>query len=369
MLGDGSSIEANFRNGEINGRGLRRWPDGTTYSGEFRDGEFWGQGELIRPSGERYEGDFQANQRHGEGELVNPDGTVYQGLFSRHRKSGQGTEYYVDGSIFQGIWVSGEKEGAGRLEFPTGETLVGTWSAGSLVGSPVFTDVNAHFEYRGTWSEVGRPVESVSGPLQLQLPGLETLEPEIAATINFSESGSMIDASAGEACTGWKCAIRNKAGETPPETGRVIQVKATLAVIETDGACCAASIPQEPESERPITWREVQAFIPAGESVAAPESTASLSQSSTGSDPGLEHFLTIAADQINLPVDEQGSISLKGFKITDIAPNGIYRLLFQDATPFGAGSLSQGFAPFPDSEIVMRLADGGKNKKKKKKKK
>ena len=46
-MGDGSVFEGPFVKGEIEGRGLRRWPDGSTYSGWFKSGEMDGQGSAL----------------------------------------------------------------------------------------------------------------------------------------------------------------------------------------------------------------------------------------------------------------------------------------------------------------------------------
>ena len=43
---DGSRYEGEFLDGEITGKGERRYPDGSVYTGEFRLGEKHGYGEM-----------------------------------------------------------------------------------------------------------------------------------------------------------------------------------------------------------------------------------------------------------------------------------------------------------------------------------
>ena len=68
-LGDGSTIEATFMDGEISGQGLRRWPDGRTYTGNFHNGELHGEGTMVTSDGSTYSGEYRNNRRHGAGEL------------------------------------------------------------------------------------------------------------------------------------------------------------------------------------------------------------------------------------------------------------------------------------------------------------
>lgn len=63
---DGGSYEGEFVDGEISGRGEKRWPDGTVYNGEFAKGERHGYGEITYgKAGEWYKGDWRLNVREG----------------------------------------------------------------------------------------------------------------------------------------------------------------------------------------------------------------------------------------------------------------------------------------------------------------
>ena len=51
LLKDGSHYEGNFQDGEINGKGERKYADGTVYKGEFKQGEKHGYGECQYAKG------------------------------------------------------------------------------------------------------------------------------------------------------------------------------------------------------------------------------------------------------------------------------------------------------------------------------
>lgn len=81
-----STIEGNFVDGEIEGRGSKQWVDGRRYEGDFSRGEACGEGWFKSPSGESYVGTWAQNKRHGHGQLVLPNGQgTYTGEFRRHR--------------------------------------------------------------------------------------------------------------------------------------------------------------------------------------------------------------------------------------------------------------------------------------------
>ena len=44
---DGGCYEGEFLNGEITGKGFRKWHDGSTYEGDFFEGEKHGQGKIT----------------------------------------------------------------------------------------------------------------------------------------------------------------------------------------------------------------------------------------------------------------------------------------------------------------------------------
>ena len=150
-LGDGSSYEGNFLNGEMTGIGLRRWADGSTYSGSFKFGEMEGEGLYISNTGEKYEGTMKNNQRHGDGELTKASGDVYQGEFHTNRPHGKGTEYLASGEVYTGDFIRGVRQGQGEMTYLGGQKYQGSWVNGGKHGEGVFEDSKTGYTYTGKW--------------------------------------------------------------------------------------------------------------------------------------------------------------------------------------------------------------------------
>ena len=75
---DGTYYEGEFYQGEINGKGERRYNDGSIYKGEFRQGEKDGYGEIqYTKTGEWYKGEWLLNVRQGQGTLFTKDRNTY----------------------------------------------------------------------------------------------------------------------------------------------------------------------------------------------------------------------------------------------------------------------------------------------------
>ena len=63
---DGSSVEANFVDGEIQGQGIKMWADGRRYEGEFLNGELHGEGTLYNTrTKEKCQGTWKNNKMEG----------------------------------------------------------------------------------------------------------------------------------------------------------------------------------------------------------------------------------------------------------------------------------------------------------------
>lgn len=134
-IGD-SVYEGEFQNGEIEGTGLRRWPDGSSYSGQFHRGEMHGEGVFLSSSGEKYDGQWRANQRCGTGELIYATGDVFTGEFANHKPHGHGRLVFArSGDAYDGEWQNGEMNGAGVLADHNGDALYeGEWLDGQREG-------------------------------------------------------------------------------------------------------------------------------------------------------------------------------------------------------------------------------------------
>ncbi|KAG7392679.1 hypothetical protein PHYPSEUDO_015067 [Phytophthora pseudosyringae] len=164
-MGDGTTYEGEFVDGEIEGVGLKRWPDGSSYSGQFHQGEMHGEGVYLSAKGERYEGHWENNQRCGHGVLQLPNGDLYSGNFAAHRPNGRGTMAYVtSGHVYDGEWVAGARCGTGLLRDASGNRLFeGHWSSDHRHGDGIGTlsivnnaheadnEVSSSLWYRGRW--------------------------------------------------------------------------------------------------------------------------------------------------------------------------------------------------------------------------
>lgn len=68
---DGSYYSGEFKEGEINGQGIRKYEDGTEYVGLFAMGEKNGYGEIVYGKHNwkehSYKGDWKMNVRSGYG--------------------------------------------------------------------------------------------------------------------------------------------------------------------------------------------------------------------------------------------------------------------------------------------------------------
>ncbi|CAN0145422.1 unnamed protein product [Scytosiphon promiscuus] len=130
-----STFEGSFVDGEIEGRGVKRWEDGRRYEGSFQRGEASGEGHFTSPSGESYVGTWAQNRRHGQGKLVLPSGQgSYTGEFQRHRYHGDGQLLLAGGFQYSGQFLDGSPHGLGAVVYPGGSTFKGPFKAGEKSG-------------------------------------------------------------------------------------------------------------------------------------------------------------------------------------------------------------------------------------------
>ena len=80
-MADGSRMEGNFLNGELNGRGTAFLPDGSRMEGNSLNGELNGRGTAFLPDGLRMEGSFLNGELNGRGTVFLPDGSRMEGNF------------------------------------------------------------------------------------------------------------------------------------------------------------------------------------------------------------------------------------------------------------------------------------------------
>ena len=97
---EGSVYEGSFKNGLRNGLGKYTMPDGFTYEGEWKDDQIQGKGVARYPTGQIFEGSFEQGVPDGEGTMTFSDGTKYEGSWLDGKMEGDGVLSMTDGSIF-----------------------------------------------------------------------------------------------------------------------------------------------------------------------------------------------------------------------------------------------------------------------------
>jgi hypothetical protein len=108
---DGTIIAGDFKDGEITGRAIKKYPAEhkyIMYQGEFVDGEFNGYGKLSYNSSlksqtdQEYVGTFSLNSRQGKGKLTKKNGDVYDGEFKSNHPNGLTHVYFANGDKYEG---------------------------------------------------------------------------------------------------------------------------------------------------------------------------------------------------------------------------------------------------------------------------
>ncbi|XP_075244368.1 uncharacterized protein LOC142338478 [Convolutriloba macropyga] len=168
-LKDGTTIEGNFTNGEINGHFVKRWLDPgrkqLQYNGQFLKGDQHGKGVLRFRDGSHYKGDFSYNQMHGKGVLTQLDGT-YRGSFTHNCKEGRGTFCFTNESwLYHGLWKQDKYHGDGRLIYEGQTVFEGEFLEGSAKFKPsrITLDKNMMKVTRGSPLELRASIDDVRG--------------------------------------------------------------------------------------------------------------------------------------------------------------------------------------------------------------
>lgn len=118
--------------GTATGIGLWEYANGP-YCGEYRNGEANGYGYKRYDDGDKYIGYWKEDSLHGQGRFEWADGDIYDGEYENGSKSGYGTYYWPDGDWFEGEWENDRRNGRGTYHWADGSSRVGTWQNGELV--------------------------------------------------------------------------------------------------------------------------------------------------------------------------------------------------------------------------------------------
>ena len=120
---EGSVYEGSFKNGLRNGLGKYTMPDGFKYEGEWKDDQIQGKGVARYPTGQIYEGFFKQGVPNGEGTMTFSDGTKYKGTWLDGKMEGDGTLTMTDGSVFKGKFSKNNRSGYGEMNYTDGSIL------------------------------------------------------------------------------------------------------------------------------------------------------------------------------------------------------------------------------------------------------
>jgi|JI10StandDraft_1071094.scaffolds.fasta_scaffold627377_1 hypothetical protein len=129
---DKKVYNGDYRNKNMNGQGVLRWPNGEVYSGRFVDGKYQGKGKFTWPNNDQYSGDWYNDKMHGKGIFEWAEGTRHEGEYKDGKKEGYGIMKWKNGSEYQGQWANGVQHGEGIYIKSDGKKRHGVWTNGVI---------------------------------------------------------------------------------------------------------------------------------------------------------------------------------------------------------------------------------------------
>lgn len=82
----------------------------------------------------KYSGEWKNGQLDGKGVLAFPDGLVYSGMFKENMANGKGTVSYLNGVVYSGQFRDGRVVGKVRLKDHEGNVYTGMYEETRLIG-------------------------------------------------------------------------------------------------------------------------------------------------------------------------------------------------------------------------------------------
>ncbi len=143
------TYEGALLNGLPNGRGRMEVRSGEILEGTFRDGVLEGQGVRIAADGSRYEGAFRAGVASGEGRLALRTGEIHVGQFANGLRHGQGRTILPGGTSYVSDWSMG-KELGNRRNMVADATLGGLLRAQAGGGDAGKVEIGVQIDQRMT---------------------------------------------------------------------------------------------------------------------------------------------------------------------------------------------------------------------------
>lgn len=148
---DGEIYEGDYDNDRMQGKGWIVKPSGVKYTGDFEKDLESGKGVEVLNGKVLYEGDFMNGLRHGKGKLFLTDGNVYEGVFKENMFDGFGKYVWTDGTVYVGQWKKNKFHGEGLHTWPDGRKYKGYYNENKRSGYGEFVWSDGR-EFKGYWA-------------------------------------------------------------------------------------------------------------------------------------------------------------------------------------------------------------------------
>lgn len=129
-----STYKGELKAGRPDGKGRLVLRSGDVLEGQWRDGHLDGQGIRRSADGSRYEGAFKTGLEDGAGRLTRANGSIHDGSFRQGLPHGAGTFLAADGGKFESVWDMGIETGPRKLIAKGGSNAGGRIGAQTASG-------------------------------------------------------------------------------------------------------------------------------------------------------------------------------------------------------------------------------------------
>ncbi|XP_059060430.1 radial spoke head 10 homolog B-like isoform X2 [Achroia grisella] len=157
--------QGQFKNNEMNGKGIIQWKDDTWYEGDFVGNLRHGKGLYVDSRKQHsYFGGWHCGTKHGEGVMYYSKNfkNSYDGEWYQNVRHGFGLREYCAISGYKGEWDKYIRDGKGLMIWPNRDFYRGDWKNGVMSGYGLYI-WDAHYNntmslpsinaYRGSWEK------------------------------------------------------------------------------------------------------------------------------------------------------------------------------------------------------------------------